>query len=231
MNGGVKMRGRGVIPVALALALALLSGGGAARAEDKSEADIVQALTGGTPQTSPKPAADPAEAAVLQELQGVVPRAPHKPAAGAALSPAERKIIEDMINKDPRSITLEEGRMVAEAVRHNPSIDLPVNFGYDKADVGPEAVPQLMKLGRALEHPNLEGARFVIGGHTDGVGSVDYNQKLSELRAANVKAFLVANFNIPPGRLLAVGYGQSQLKNAAQPRAAENRRVQVVKWQ
>jgi outer membrane protein OmpA-like peptidoglycan-associated protein len=231
MNGGVKMRGRGVIPVALVCAVALLSGGGAARAEDKSEADIVQALTGSAPQTPPKPAADPAEAVILQELQGGTSRAPHKPAVGAALSPAERKIIEGLINKEPRSITPEERRMVADAVSHNPSIDLPVNFDYNEAGIGPKAVPQLMKLGRALENPQLEGARFVIEGHTDGAGSVDYNQKLSELRAANVKAFLVENFNLPPGRLLAVGFGQSRLKNAAEPRAAENRRVQIVKWQ
>ncbi len=51
------------------------------------------------------------------------------------------------------------------------------------------------------------------------------------LLAASAKAakrLLVQQFGLPPTTLIAVGYGESHLKNTADPFAAENRRVQVV---
>ena len=85
-----------------------------------------------------------------------------------------------------------------------------------------------MKLGRALTNPDLEGSVFLIGGHTDAKGDDDYNQKLSERRAAAVKRFLKEKFDISDDALVTVGYGEEQLKNASDPFAAENRRVQIV---
>jgi outer membrane protein OmpA-like peptidoglycan-associated protein len=212
MKGGSAMRGRRIIPIALACAVAFLSGGNAVRAEDTSTDDILKALAGGTTRS---------------------PRGTAEPAAGGELSPAERKVIEELIKRDrTRAPSLEEGRMVAESVSRNPSIDLEVTFDYDKAEVGPKAYQQVIKLGLALGDPKLQGATFVIQGHTDAAGSDEYNQKLSKRRAEAVKTFLVENFNLPSGRLLALGLGRSRLKNVVDPLAAENRRVQVVKaWQ
>ena len=50
----------------------------------------------------------------------------------------------------------------------------------------------------------------------------------AEERAQSAKDFLVKNFNIDSYQLIAVGYGEEQLKNSADPNAAENRRVQIV---
>lgn len=69
---------------------------------------------------------------------------------------------------------------------------------------------------------------FLVGGHTDAKGDNDYNQKLSERRAASVKRFLKQKFDISDDTLVAVGYGEEQLKNASDPEASENRRVQIV---
>ena len=74
----------------------------------------------------------------------------------------------------------------------------------------------------------MTGNTFVIAGHTDGKGSDAYNQLLSERRAEAVKRYLVENYNMPPGTLLAVGYGKTMLKNKTNPFASENRRVQIV---
>ena len=68
----------------------------------------------------------------------------------------------------------------------------------------------------------------MLVGHTDGKGTVAFNHRLSEQRAAAVKAYLVAQFGIEPERLDTYGRGKSLLKNSAQPDAAENRRVQVI---
>jgi OOP family OmpA-OmpF porin len=66
-----------------------------------------------------------------------------------------------------------------------------------------------------------------IAGHTDSVGSVAANLKLSQRRAESVRAYLLAQ-GIEPERLTAKGYGKSELlispeKNAID--AERNRRV------
>jgi hypothetical protein len=43
-----------------------------------------------------------------------------------------------------------------------------------------------------------------------------------------VREFLIKKFEIAPDQLVAVGFGEEQLKNADDPDAGENRRVQVV---
>jgi outer membrane protein OmpA-like peptidoglycan-associated protein len=109
-----------------------------------------------------------------------------------------------------------------------PSADLEVYFEYDKADITPAAGQVLGSLGQALIDPKLRNSRFVLVGHTDAKGSDGYNQVLSEQRAAAVKDHLVRTFGIAPERLVAYGRGKSSLKNATDPFAAENRRVQVI---
>ena len=43
-----------------------------------------------------------------------------------------------------------------------------------------------------------------------------------------MRKFLAERFAVPTDQLIAVGYGKEQLKNAIDPAAEENRRVQVV---
>ena len=83
-------------------------------------------------------------------------------------------------------------------------------------------------LGRALSDPRLADATFLIGGHTDSKGRADYNRHLSQIRADAVRAFLIASYGIAPKRLTAKGFGESRLKNPANPQGEENRRVQIV---
>ncbi len=109
-----------------------------------------------------------------------------------------------------------------------PSVDLEVLFEFDSARMTPDAVEALTPLGRALSDPRLADGQFLIAGHTDGKGRASYNQELSQRRAEAVREFLIVNFKIDGSRLVAQGFGESRLKNPQQPRAAENRRVQVV---
>ena len=69
---------------------------------------------------------------------------------------------------------------------------------------------------------------FLVAGHTDAKGSDVYNLDLSDRRAKSVQNFLIEQFDIDPKQLVAIGFGEEQLKNKEDPRAAENRRVQVV---
>jgi outer membrane protein OmpA-like peptidoglycan-associated protein len=66
-----------------------------------------------------------------------------------------------------------------------------VLFDFDKADLLPKAIPALEKVATILKsYPN---AACSIEGHTDNKGLKDYNQKLSERRAASVKDWLTAH--------------------------------------
>ena len=84
-------------------------------------------------------------------------------------------------------------------------------------------------LGKALTDPALTGGTFVLAGHTDAVGSDEYNQDLSSRRADSVKRYLTEKFSLAPDRLVTAGYGKTRLKNRDKPKAPENRRVEVVK--
>lgn len=127
-----------------------------------------------------------------------------------------------------RGLSAGDRDQMAEIAAKRPKIDLDINFEYDSAALSPKADPQLDNLGKALTSPEMAGSVIMLGGHTDGKGSDDYNQKLSERRAETIKRFLMENYRIPAANLLAAGYGKKGMKNAADPLAAENRRVEIV---
>jgi outer membrane protein OmpA-like peptidoglycan-associated protein len=127
-----------------------------------------------------------------------------------------------------QSLSVEESDHVAEIAKSRTKIDLDIEFDYGSATVAAAAVPQLTALGNALRSPQLQQAVFVIGGHTDGKGTDQYNQDLSQRRSEAVKDYLVKTFKVPADNLITAGYGKRDLKNKADPYAAENRRVEIV---
>jgi outer membrane protein OmpA-like peptidoglycan-associated protein len=114
------------------------------------------------------------------------------------------------------------------AAAARPSIDIEINFDYRSAKISRSAAAAVNTLGRALSSADLKGRTFVLAGHTDGKGSVPYNQELSDKRVDTVKRYLVDHFKLSPKDLVAVGYGKTKLKNENDPFGPENRRVQVV---
>jgi len=101
-------------------------------------------------------------------------------------------------------------------------------FEFDKADLLPQAIDQLHKLGELIKRNPR--ATFSIEGHTDSIGSPEYNQKLSETRAEAVKAWLIANMHIDPSAIQARGFGSEHLIVPSGDRAQQaiNRRVEIV---
>lgn len=102
-----------------------------------------------------------------------------------------------------------------------------IHFDYNKATIRPDALPQIQQLAQTLhEHPN-----WTIGldGHTDAVGSVVFNQSLSEDRAKAVEAALVAD-GVPARQIATRGLGATQpvADNNTDAGRAKNRRVDVV---
>ncbi|TMJ33765.1 MAG: OmpA family protein [Alphaproteobacteria bacterium] len=112
-------------------------------------------------------------------------------------------------------------------VRATPgSFDRTVNFGFNSADLTSEARSELDKVAAVLKDPNIDKYTIVIHGHTDGAGSAQYNQSLSERRAAAARAYFISEHGIDPSRLLSQGHGKSQLLIPSDPANDANRRVQ-----
>jgi outer membrane protein OmpA-like peptidoglycan-associated protein len=149
------------------------------------------------------------------------------PSGPAPSSPEIDRFFELRRHRGPNLQEREELQKIISATGR-PQIDLTVYFAFNSAWIEPNAAAVLGNLGQALRHPDLRGQRFGIFGHTDAVGSAQYNLELSTRRADSVRQFLIATFSISPDALLAVGYGFERLKNPRNPYADENRRVQVV---
>ena len=162
-------------------------------------------------------------------LQSLKPKPRTRGLAAPTVSPADAAFLNEM-KHTTRGLTIEERTQVSTIATAAalPSIDLEINFAINSATIDPAALATLQKLGVALKSPELNGGSFLIAGHTDARGAKDYNQKLSEERARTVKAFLASNYPLSSEQLLAVGYGQEQLKNSAAPLADENRRVKII---
>jgi outer membrane protein OmpA-like peptidoglycan-associated protein len=80
--------------------------------------------------------------------------------------------------------------------------------------------------GIVLSHPGL---KLAVEGHTDSVGGDEYNQTLSEERAASVRDYLVSQ-GIPATSITARGFGKTMpvVSNDTAEGRQRNRRVELV---
>ena len=82
-------------------------------------------------------------------------------------------------------------------------------FAFNRADLSAQGVTTINNFANDLNHVSYDAVR--VAGHTDPIGSAEYNQRLSERRAGTVQGQLVTQ-GVPADRISAVGYGKSQLK-------------------
>jgi len=103
-----------------------------------------------------------------------------------------------------------------------------IYFDFNKSDLKPESDPALKEIAKLLiGTPNL---KVFIVGHTDNVGGIDYNMKLSQARAGAVLKELTTTYKVNPQRLKAFGVGQLApvAPNKTEEGRAKNRRVELV---
>ena len=100
-------------------------------------------------------------------------------------------------------------------------------FDFNSDVVKPTAAQNLNNLASSLD--KYPGSNLLIVGHTDAVGSDDYNQTLSERRARSTAVYL-ANRGVNSSRLQTVGRGETEpvATNDAEDGRAKNRRVEVA---
>lgn len=103
-----------------------------------------------------------------------------------------------------------------------------VLFDTGKATLRIGAREKLAKVaGILLAYPDL---RLSLGGHTDSTGTLNFNQQLSQQRAAAVRDYLVTQ-GLKPTEIVAVeGFGPSQpvASNSTPAGRQQNRRVEIV---
>ncbi len=99
-------------------------------------------------------------------------------------------------------------------------------FDFDKSIVKPVGMAALDDLLSKLQGMNTEV--MVTVGHTDSIGSDEYNQRLSLRRAEAVKAYIVSK-GVDGARVYTEGKGESQpvADNKTAEGRAKNRRVTV----
>ena len=103
-----------------------------------------------------------------------------------------------------------------------------IYFDFDKADVKPESEPALKEIAKLLsENPQL---KLYVVGHTDNVGGLDYNMKLSQQRAEAVVKELASKYKVDGSHLKALGVGPAApvTSNKTEEGRAKNRRVELV---
>ncbi len=103
-----------------------------------------------------------------------------------------------------------------------------IYFDFDKADIKPESEPAIKEIAKLLQENR--GLKLYVVGHTDNVGTIDYNMKLSKARADAVMKELVTKYKITAERLKSYGVGQLApvSSNKTDEGRAKNRRVELV---
>jgi OOP family OmpA-OmpF porin len=104
-----------------------------------------------------------------------------------------------------------------------------VLFDTAKATIKPESAAALAVIGEVLKSD--ASLKLEIQGHTDNAGSAAANLKLSQDRAAAVKAYLVQTHGVAADRLTTAGLGDTKpiADNGSEDGRAKNRRVELVK--
>ncbi len=123
----------------------------------------------------------------------------------------------------PAPIVDTEPEPAPEVVR----VELDVKFDFDKSRVREESYSDIKNLADFMQqYPQTTTA---VEGHTDSVGTDQYNQRLSERRAEAVRNVLVNEYGVQGNRVNSVGYGESRpvADNSTEEGRQINRRVEA----
>lgn len=107
-------------------------------------------------------------------------------------------------------------------------LTLEVNFDFDKSDIRDEDIEKLQKAVNFVR--KYPGAKVKLEGHTDSIGTEEYNQRLSERRAEAVRDYLVKEGACEAANITSIGYGETKpvAPNNTKEGRAKNRRVEIL---
>lgn len=150
----------------------------------------------------------------------------------AVTIPQESVVIQvDVVNTRP----MEEKMVHLSAAEMQKSISTSgkvaiygILFDFNKADIKPESAPTLAEMASLLKAE--PGLKVLVVGHTDNIGTFEFNEDLSKRRANAVVALLAANYGIAAERMLPLGasFMAPVTTNSTEEGRALNRRVELV---
>ncbi len=108
------------------------------------------------------------------------------------------------------------------------ALEVQVQFAHNSSVISSNFDSEIANTAAFLEENS--GVTAVVEGHTDTSGTPEYNQWLSDRRAANVRNMLVEEHGINPEQVTAIGYGQERPvgDNDTVAGRESNRRVELV---
>ncbi|WP_413612672.1 OmpA family protein [Bdellovibrio sp. HCB-110] len=132
------------------------------------------------------------------------------------------------------TVTDEQGQK-AKALVHVVTIPKPakalllknLNFIFNTSNLTKSSQKELDKNLSNMSQVRIK--KIIVVGHTDNIGSDEYNQELSQSRAETVAQILRSKFNLREDQVEAVGYGESQpiASNKTDAGRLTNRRVEL----
>ena len=105
-----------------------------------------------------------------------------------------------------------------------------IRFEFDSDKLTHRSKMLLRKMGRVLQG-KLSTAVLIIAGHTDSIGSENYNLGLSIRRARQVQQYLLNEYGLSDKRLRIKAYGETKpiATNFSEAGRAMNRRVEFIR--
>ncbi len=135
------------------------------------------------------------------------------------------KTAQEALDRAQQAGKLAQGKFLYETVL----TDEKVKFGFDTADLSPEAQAALDEFAGKIKQDN-QNVYIEIQGHTDNVGSKKYNEELGLLRAESVRRYLNQKHSFPLHRINVISYGETApvADNSNRAGRSQNRRVALV---
>ena len=106
------------------------------------------------------------------------------------------------------------------------------NFSFNSSNLPTQAKKEIDGFISDLkgDAAGIDGAMFLVAGHTDSAGSEDYNYELGKKRADAVSRYLITQKKMDPLRVVTVSYGENapMVENNSTQGRAKNRRVEIL---
>ncbi len=137
----------------------------------------------------------------------------------------ELGLVQEALKRASDEKRISKGKLLYEVTISDES----VQFAYDKAKLSEQAKKALDIFANVLIKEN-EGVYIEIQGHTDNIGSEEYNYKLGLARAEAVRNYLHTAHNLPLHHMSSFSYGETEpaVSNDTRDKRAQNRRVMLI---
>ena len=146
----------------------------------------------------------------------------------AELAAINARLDQIQANADADKTIIKVQQIPLEPKQHVMEEVFEIRFDFDKATIKPEYEDLIKQLAMATQ--NNKNIKVSVVGHTDTMGSSDYNYALGGRRADAVQKMLI-KYGIPASQIVAVSAGEEGLAVQTPDGVANaaNRRVRVVK--